>query len=77
MIWNIKVFTGWELRNNIEVSLNIESESWVELSFSWFRLIVLDIYKFPFLVDLTVLLFHNNVLVLIIKSSVNGNDLSS
>ena len=73
----IKISLIWELRYYVEVSLNVKTELLVELTLSWFSLILINVDNSPSLVDLTVLLFHNNVSVLIVKSSINGNDLSS
>jgi len=73
----IKISLIWELRYYVEVSLNVKTELLVELTLSWFSLILINVGNSPSLVNLAVLVFNDNVSVLIVKSSFNGNDSSS
>jgi len=73
----VKVSVIWELGDDVEISFNIESELLVKLSLSWLLLVFVDIDDLPSLVNLAILLFHDDVSVFIIKSSINGNNLSS
>jgi hypothetical protein len=50
----VKVFVTWQLRNNVEVSFDIESELLVEFSFLWFSLPFVNIDNVPLLIDLSV-----------------------
>jgi hypothetical protein len=72
----VKSSVVWESRSNVEVSFNIESELFVELALGWLLLVFIDIDDLPSLVDLTVLVFNNNISIFIVESSLNGNDLS-
>jgi hypothetical protein len=72
----VKSSVVWELRSNVEVSFNIESKLFVELTLSWLLLVLINIDNLPSLVDLAVLVFNNNVSILIVESSLNSNDLS-
>jgi hypothetical protein len=63
---NIKISVVWKLRNNEEISLNIETEVFVEFSLLWLFWHFISIDDIPLLVDTTVLLVDNNVSVLFI-----------
>jgi hypothetical protein len=65
----VKVSVIFELRDNVEVSFNIETELLVELSFSWLTFIFINVNNSPSLVDLSVLLFNDNVSILIVEAS--------
>ena len=65
----IKISVIWQLGNNVEISLNIKTELLVELSLSWLLLILVNIDDLPLLVSLSILVFNNNVSVLIVKST--------
>ena len=65
----IKVSVIWQLGNNVEISLNIETKLLVELSLSWFLFILINIDNLPLLVSFSILVFNNYVSVFIVKSS--------
>jgi hypothetical protein len=50
----VKVSVLWQLRDNVEVSLNIESELFVKLSLTWLTLPLVDVNNIPLLIDLSV-----------------------
>jgi len=77
IIWNVKVSIGWELRYYVEVSLNIKSESLVELSLCWFSLPFISIDDIPLLVDFVLQSVYTNVSVLGINTSLDFQNLSS
>jgi len=72
----VEVSIVWQLRNNVEVSLNVKSELLVELTLGWLLLVFINIGNLPSLVDLAILSLQNNVSVFVVKSSINSNDLS-
>jgi hypothetical protein len=72
----VKVSLIWKSRNNVEIFLNNKSELLVELSLSWFLLVLINIHNLPSLVNFAILVFNDNVSVFIIEPSLNGNDLS-
>jgi len=76
IIWNVKVSVGWELRYYVEVSLNIKSESLVELSFCWFSLPFISIDDIPLLMDFVLQSVNTNVSVLGINTSLDFQNLS-
>ena len=76
IIWNVKVSIGWELRYYVEVSLNIKSESLVELSFCWFSLPFISIDNIPLLMDFVLQSVYTNVSVLGINTSLDFQNLS-
>jgi len=59
----IEVSIIWEFRNEMEISLNVESELFVELSFSRFFLIFVNIDYSPSLVNFSILILYNDVSV--------------
>jgi hypothetical protein len=73
----IKISVIWELRNNMEVSLNVKSELLVELSLGWFFLILVNIDDFPSLVDFAILILNNDVSIFNVNSSGDSNYLAS
>jgi hypothetical protein len=72
----VKISVVWQGRNDVEVSFNIEAELFVELTLSWFLLVLINIDDSPSLVNLSVLGFHDKVSVLVIKSTVNSHDIT-
>jgi hypothetical protein len=73
----VKVSVVWKCRDDVEISLNVKSELLVELTLGWLLLILVDVDNSPLLMNLAVLILHDNVSIFIIKSSVNGNYLTS
>jgi hypothetical protein len=65
----VKVSVVWKCRDDVEISLNVKSELLVELTLSWLIFILININYLPSLMDLSVLLLHDNVSVFIIKPS--------
>jgi len=65
----VKVSTIWKLGDNVEVSLNIESESIVELSLGWLSLPLINVDNVPLLVDLSVFWMNNDVSVFRVNTS--------
>jgi hypothetical protein len=72
----IEVSTALEFRDNIEISFYEKSEPIVELSLSWFSLILVSIDDIPLLVDLAVFVPNNEVSVFLVNSSRNIDNLS-
>jgi len=73
----VKISAIWELGYDVEVSLNVKSELLVELTLGWLLLIFININDFPSLVDLSILVFNNNVSVLVINSTLDCYNLTS
>jgi hypothetical protein len=65
------------LRDNVEISLNIKTESLVELSFGRFIWILININDLPSLVDFTMFVMHNDVSVFCINTSLYIKNFSS
>jgi hypothetical protein len=59
----VKISVIWQLRNNVEVSLNVKTEVFIELTLSWFSLPFINVDDVPLLVDFTVLSMDDNVSV--------------
>jgi len=59
----------------VEGSINIHTEVFVEFTLLWFSDPVLDIYEIPLLVDSTMLIPHENVVVLTVLSTSNVSSL--
>jgi len=59
----------FHFRDNIEWSLNIDTEVLVELTLVWFLWILISVDNVPLLVDLSVFAVDNDVLVLSISAS--------
>jgi hypothetical protein len=59
------------LRDNVEISFNIESELLVELTLGWLIWILISIDDLPSLVDFTMLVMHNDVSVFSINATLN------
>jgi len=55
----------------MEISLNIESELFIEFSFLWFTLPLIDVHDIPLLVDLAVSWVDHDVSVLSIDSTLD------
>jgi hypothetical protein len=64
------------LGNDVEWSLNIESESFIELSLSWFSLPFINIDNVPLLVKFTVLVPGDDVSVFSINTTLDVKNLS-
>jgi hypothetical protein len=73
----IKISVIFQLGNNIEVSLNKQTEVSIKFTFDWLIWVLISIDDLPLLVDLSMFVVDLNVLVLIIESSSNIHDLSS
>ena len=76
VIDQIKVSVLSHIRNDVEVSFNIKTELFIELTLYWFLWILINIDDIPLLVDMVVLIPDNDVSVLFIFVSVNVHDLS-
>jgi Zn-dependent M16 (insulinase) family peptidase len=72
----VKISVVWELRNYIEISFDVKSKSFIELSFSWLTLPFININDVPLLEDLILVLVDTNVSVFLINSSLNFENLS-
>jgi hypothetical protein len=59
----VKISVIWQLRNNVEVSLNVKTEVLIELTLGWFSLPFINVDDVPLLVDFTVLSMDDNVSV--------------
>jgi len=55
--------------DNVEWSFNIETEFLVEFSLNWLSLVLIYIDNLPSLLNLSILIVYNNVLVFIVKST--------
>jgi hypothetical protein len=73
----VEVSVVWERWDNVEVSLNIKTESFVELTLSWFTLPFVNVDNIPLLMDLVVSLVDTDVSVFLINSTLNFHYLSS
>jgi len=73
----IEVSVLLQFGNDVEVSLNIHTEVGVKLTFNWLIWILISIDNLPLLVDFTVLVVDDKVLVLIIKATSNIQNFSS
>jgi len=62
---------GWQLRDNVEWSLNIESKSFVELTLSWFSFPFIRIDNIPLLIKLSVLVPDDDVSVFCINTTLD------
>jgi hypothetical protein len=76
VIDKVKISIVWQLRNNVEVSLNVKTELLVKLSFSWFSLPFVNVYDIPLLVESVVLVLDFNVSVFSINISLDMEYLS-
>ena len=65
----IEVSVFFQLRNNVEWSLNKETEVFVKFSLLWFLWIFINIDDVPLLVDLSMFVVDNDVSVLSINST--------
>jgi hypothetical protein len=74
---DFEVSSRSQLSNNVEISLNNQTEVFVELTLGWILWILVSIDKIPLLVESTMLVPHNDVSVLIISIAMNIHDLSS
>ena len=74
---NIKVSSRSHMCDNMEISLNVETEVFVELSLGWFSLPLIMIDNIELLINLSMFFPDNEVSVFFINSSVNINNLSS
>jgi hypothetical protein len=55
----------------MEVSFDVETESFIEFTFLWLSLPLINIHDIPLLVDLAMSLVDNDVLVLSIYTSLD------
>jgi hypothetical protein len=74
VIDQVKIPVVWQLGDDVEVSLNKESESFVELSLGWLSLPFINIHDVPLLVDLLLVVVNNNVSVLRIGCTLHFNN---
>jgi hypothetical protein len=73
----IEISVVWQFRNNVEISLNVKSESLIELSFSWLTLPFINVDDVPLLVDSILLLVDSDVSVFSVSSTLNFQYLTS
>jgi hypothetical protein len=76
VIINFEVSVVWKLRDDVEVSFNIESELLVQFTLSWFSLPFISIDDIPLLVNLSILWSGFNISVFSIDISLDMNDLT-
>jgi hypothetical protein len=67
----IKVSVRFQFRYNVEISFNIESEFFVQLSLGWFLWVFISIDNLPSLVNFSVSLMNNDVSVFSINTTSN------
>ena len=67
----IKVSAIWEFGDDVEVSFDIKSESFIEFSFSWFTLPFIDVDNVPLLVDSSMLWMDDDVSVFLVNTTSN------
>jgi hypothetical protein len=72
----IEVSLIWKCWDDVEISLNIESKSIIELALGWFTLPFISIDNVELLIDGILLSVDTNVSVFLIDSTLNFNDLS-
>jgi hypothetical protein len=60
VVYQINISVSFHFRNDIEWSLDIEAEFFIELSFSWFSLPFIGINDIPLLMELIVVLIGND-----------------
>jgi hypothetical protein len=65
----VKVLVGWELGYNVERSLDVKTEVFAEFSLDWLLLPFIFIDNIEQLVDLSMLVVDNDVLVLSVKTT--------
>jgi hypothetical protein len=65
----VEVSVVWKFGDNIEISFDVKSESFIEFSLGGFSLPFISIHNVPLLVDLSVFRMNNDVSVLVIVSS--------
>jgi hypothetical protein len=73
----VEISIGFECRDNIECAINVKTELLVKLTLSWFLFILIYIDNSPSLLNLSIPVHDYDILVLIVNSSRNFNDLSS
>jgi hypothetical protein len=73
----VKISIVWELRNYMEISLDIESELFVEFSLSWLSLPLVSVHNIPLLIDLAVFVLSLNISVFLINVSTDMKNSSS
>jgi len=61
----------------MEISFNIESELFIELTLLWFTLPFVNVHDVPLLSDLTIFVLDFNISILTINVALNLNYLSS
>jgi len=72
----VKISVVRKCRHNVEVSLNIESESLIELTLCWLSLPFINIDDVPLLMNSVLVCVDTNVSVFVVKSTLNLKDLS-
>ena len=72
----VEVSVFAHLRDNVEVSLNEKTEVFVKFSLNWFSWILVNIDDVPLLVNLSVLVPHNDVSVFSVKTTMDIDDLT-
>jgi hypothetical protein len=85
-IWNLKskfsvvdqinISVSFHFRNDVEWSLDIEAEFFIELSFSWFSLPFISVDNVPLLPETVLLFIDANVSVFSINITLDFQDLS-
>jgi hypothetical protein len=67
----VKVSMRCQCCNNVEISFDIKSKSFIELSFSWFTLPFVSIDDIKLLVDFSMFVVNNDFSAFTINSSRN------
>jgi hypothetical protein len=62
----IEISVFFQLRDNIEITVNIESEIRVDFTLGWFLWILVSIDNFPLLINFSVFVVNLDISVLII-----------
>jgi hypothetical protein len=72
----VEVSVWCQFRDNEEISLNEETEVFVKFSLNWFSWILVNIDDVPLLVNLSMLVPHNDVSVFSVKTTMDIDDLT-
>ena len=72
----VKVSVLWQFRDNIEVSLDVKTELLIEFTLNWLTLPLVNIHNIPLLIDLTMGLMNNDVLLFSVNSTLDIKYLS-
>jgi hypothetical protein len=65
----VEISVRFQFRNDVEVSFNIKTEVRVEFTFNWLIWILISIDNFPLLINFSVFVVDNDVLVLVVKTT--------